>query len=419
MCDLVISEFKVTNPTTADGWAELRIVYTSTVSGHVLLDVEGPSPFSSNNAPSSIWIINLPLAFGHYTYKLYPEDDPDCVQEGEFDIKQDNPVLGCLDEYASNYDPAANVAYNASCTYAPTWRSAWGPDGMLVQVAAATTQVLSFIEAELRVGFRPDHPLAQFRPLGEPIKLTATIGPDGYARFHLGPFLRPLLGVPDGPGYRLDLNTQTVDDCYVGYELRRATGEMLDHGYAVNAAVPDAWLNEGLVLTSFAAVPIWSGFSWSRPRLASRSAGRFGAMDEVYPAYVKLACPLNPLPVAWLNPLGWFDYWVFSGRPQMGDTVGDGQIYTEATTDELRYSTRGASRATVQASSGVFSGSELMEGLRTLCYATQVWYQPVLGGDWVPVMIASGDFPAGRRGVRRQEVSVTFTESRAAYAQGQ
>jgi hypothetical protein len=308
-----------------------------------------------------------------------------------------------------------------SDVYTLAWRSAWGPGSVAVRVPAEPGQVEAYVAAELRIGFREGHPLNVLRPLGEPVALRATIAPDGYATFKLGPYLRAQLGASDGlGGYRLDINEESVDDFYVGYELRRAvTGELLDSGYAVNSAMPDEALTTGLVLSSFVRVPAWPGFSWKRARLASRSGGQYGAIDEVRPTEVYLRCPANPLPVAWLNPLGGWDFWVFQGRPQLGDEVGDSQSYTEAGTGQRRYSQRGESRATITGSSGAFSGADLAEGLRTLWASPQVWYQPVAEGEWVPVTLEGGSFPVRRMGVGRIEVSISFTEARPHYAQGQ
>ena len=330
------------------------------------------------------------------------------------------PIIGCTDEYATDYDPAATVA--GACSYVPRWRSAWGPTGLAVRVAAVPGQAVAYVEARLRVGFRPGHPLAGVRPLGAPLTLRATIGPDGYATFVLGPYLRPLLGAPDGAGgYRLDLNspTATTTDLYVGYELRRPTGELLEHGYALNAAVPDEAFATNTLLTCFDLVPVWPGFSLPTSWLSNTGAGAYGQVATGLGAAVDMPCPANPLPVAWLNPQGGFDLWVFSGRPVLADVVGDGQRYREADTGESRWSERGESRRTYTASSGPFRGAEMAEGLATLARSPQVWVQPVAGAAWVPVTIDAGTFPVQRWGVQRNEVSITFTTARAEYSQGQ
>jgi hypothetical protein len=291
---------------------------------------------------------------------------------------------------------------------------------MAVGVAAVAGQTAAYIEAELRVGFRPGHPLAEFRPLGAPISLRATVGPDGYASFKLGPYVQPLLGVDDGAGgYELDINAATPDDYYVGYELRRADDDtLLEHGYALNAAVRDEQLVPGFVLSAFASVPLWPGYSWARQQLSNRSAGHYGALADVYPPTVSLPCPNNPLLVAWLNPQGYLDFWVFAGKTQLTDVVGDGQQY-QRPDGQRRYSERGESRRQYEARSGTFKGLGLAEGLATLWRSPQVWLKPTPDSDWVPVTIASGDFPVRRLGVLKNEVSVTFVEAAAQYAQGQ
>jgi hypothetical protein len=332
------------------------------------------------------------------------------------------PVSGCMDEYATDYDPTATTA--GTCTYVPTWRSAWGPTGVAVAVPALDGQVKAYTEAELRIGFREGHPLADVRPLGDPLKLRATVGPQGFAVFRLGPYLRSALGVADeSGGQRLDLNspTATTDDLYVGYELRRTTGELLEHGYALNAAVPDDGLGYGVKLGAWPTTPdpSWPEYEWEQSMLDSSGTGRYGTITTFAADKVRLPCPTNPLPVAWLAPGGGFGFWVFQGRPQLGDDVGEGQSFTEASTGERRWSQRGEARGTIAASSGVFNGPQFAEGLRTLWRSPQVWYQPEPDGEWVPVTLQGGQFPVRRMGLARTEVSLTFTESRAAYVQGQ
>ena len=360
-----------------------------------------------------------PLPASDYTVQITDSSTPPVTVGGPIEVRPYTaPVTGCLDEYATNYDPLATVA--GACSYAPTWRSAWGPAGVAVPVAAVAGQTAAYIEASLRIGFRPGHPLAEFRPLGEALKLRATVAPNGYAVFRLGPYLRPQLGAADGEGgYRLDINEQTVDDFYVGYELRRSTGELLEHGYALYAARPDAELVEGTVLTAFERVPTWPGYSWKRAQLRSSSAGRYATIAEVYLNYVTLPCPPNPLPVAWLNPQGGWDYWVFQGRPLRGDSTDEGQTYTEAGTGQRRYSERGATRRTVKTTSGVFKGEALLAGLRTLWASPQAWYQPTPSSDWVAITIEGGQRDVGRMGVLRNELAISFTEAAPQYVQGQ
>ncbi|MDO7888164.1 hypothetical protein [Hymenobacter cheonanensis] len=338
------------------------------------------------------------------------------------------PVIGCQDEYADNYDPAATTGGTASCTYTPRWRSAWGPSGVAVAVPALPGQVKAYTEANLFIGFRPGHPLAADRPLGPPLKLRATVGPQGFAVFRLGPYLQRALGASDGAaGYRLDLNSPTAftADLYVGYELRRPTGELLEHGYALNSAVPDAALLPQVLSPFAGAVPVWPGFDsyqiavkvtdgtpYGRGVLISGPASDFDLLT--------LPCPTNPLPVAWLAPGGGYGYWVFQGRPVLSDDVGEGQNFTEASSGERRWSQRGEAHGTITASSGVFNGPQFGEGLRTLWASPQVWYMPdVAGGEWVPVTLDGGSFPVRRLGLARTEVTLKFIEARPHYVQGQ
>jgi hypothetical protein len=356
----------------------------------------------------------------YYTLRVFDSTKPvqQYVEAAVYVGEHKEPRDGCQDEYADNYDPLATSGGMDSCSYSTRWRSAWQP--MAVVVAALPGQTAAYTVAELRIGFRPGHPLAALRPLGESLRLRATVGPDGYATFRLGPHLQAALGVEDGHGgYRLDLNTQTADDAYVGYELRRLTGELLEAGYALNAAVPEAQLFDGAILSSFGRVPVWPGHSWKHYQLASRSAGRYGAMDETYGDTVWLPCPSNPLPVAWLNPLGGWDFWVFQGRTQFGDTVGEGQQYREAVSGEQRYSDPGDSYQTFKASSGTFGGDDLLRGLRTLWRSPQAWAILEPEGEWVPIVIERGSRDVGRLGVRRQEVVLNFTTASPEWAQGQ
>ena len=336
------------------------------------------------------------------------------------------PVPGCTDEYADNYDPAATTSDN-SCTYTPRWRSAWGPTGLHVRVAATPGQQQAFIAAELRIGFRPGHPLAVTRPLGEPVALRATVGPDGFATFRLGPFLRSAIGAADGNGgYRLDLNSLTAytSDLYVGYELRRTTGEMLEHGYALNAAVPDEQLPRpyGSLSPFFPGIPTWPGFTdYPVPYLGYDTA--YGTLSDTDRAIdfegPVLPCPTNPLPVAWLAPGGGIAFWVFSGKSMRGDAVGDGQQFREASSGELRYSYPGAAYQTYQASSGVFRGDALLLGLRTLWRSPQAWFKPEPAGPWVPIIIERGSREVGRLGVLRNELPLSFQIAMPEWAQGQ
>jgi hypothetical protein len=377
-------------------------------------------------ATSGVPVTFTGLPVGTHTVKVRDSATPlPAVVQGDVTVLAfTEPVAGCTDEYSDTYDPAATSdTVPTSCTYSPRWRSAW--QWMAVHVAAVAGQVEAFIEADLIVGFRPGHPLAAYRPLGNPLRLTATVGPDGYATFRLGPYLRSQLGAPDGRGgYRLDLNSPTAYDAdlYVGYELRRTNGAMIEHGYALNSAVPDGQIKYHLGPFGGEA-PVWPGFDTFPYAFSTFVPPGLGVVlsdvvtnitDAIY-----LPCPLNPVPVAWLAPGSGYGYWVFSGKPVLSDTLGDGQSFSEAETGERRWSSRGEARKVITANSGVFKGEKLMQGLRSLWRSPQVWYQPVLDGPWVPVTIEPGSFPAGRLGVPKQNFTIEFSESAAQYQQGQ
>lgn len=334
------------------------------------------------------------------------------------------PVTDCTDPEALNYNATpGTITDNTLCVYpAPRWRSAW--QAVEVAVAPPAGNTSAFVIADLIVGLPAGHPYAGLRPQGPPVRLRATISPGGTAVFRLGPHLRPALGASAGAGRVLDRNspTATTLDLFTGYVLQRPSGEVLERGYVLNAAVPDAQLValNGL-LTPFARVPLWPGFTYDVPILSA--AGRYGVLDAVAdvdaPATVLLPCPLNPLPVCWLAPGSGYGYWVFQGRPQQGDEVGEGQQFVDALSRETRWSQRGDTRSTWQSSSGVFSGEDLLAGLRTLWRSPQVWAQLEADGPWVPVVLASGNFPAGRLGVARKELAISFTEAKPQDAQGQ
>lgn len=363
-----------------------------------------------------------------YTVRVTDSGTPTQVVTSSVTMLPFVPVVdGCQDEYADNYDPAATTGGYATCTYTPRWRSAWQP--MAVRVASVAGQVDGFSSAELRIGFRPGHPLAADRPLGDPLALRATVGPDGFATFVLGPYLRDKLGAADGAGgYRYDLNSPTAYDAdlYVGYELRRAvTDELLEHGYALLAAVPDTQLAVvGQFLSPFTALPIWPGFDDYRvPLLESFNMGKYGELLNEAALHlspiVSLPCPPNPLPVAWLAPSGGYGFWVFQGRTQLGDSVGEGQRFREAATGQQRYSNPGDSYQTFKASSGVFKGDGLLAGLRTLWRSPQAWAQLEPGGEWLPILIPRGERDVARVGVRRQELVLNFSLAAPEWAQGQ
>lgn len=368
---------------------------------------------------------NLPPA--RYTLRITDSSTPPQTVGGQVDVlAYMAPHAGCQDEYADNYDPLATTGGYASCTYTPRWRSAWQP--LAVRVAAQAGQLTGFTAATLRIGFRPGHPLAADRPLGPPLALRATVGPDGYATFVLGPYLRSALGAPDGAGgYRYDLNSPTAYDAdlYVGYELRRAgTGELLEHGYALNSAVPDALLHTGpgAALTPFLNLfPVWPGFDFPVPTGAITPGGVHGYLEQqpFQDDQILLPCPPNPLPVRWLAPGGGYGHWVFQGRPVLGDSVGEGQAYREASSGQQRYSDAGDSYQTFKASSGVFKGDSLLAGLRTLWRSPQAWVQLELGGEWLPIVLPRGDRDVATMGIRRQELVLNFSLAAPEWAQGQ
>lgn len=386
----------------------------------------------SQPATSGQPVVFTALPPATYTLSITDSTTPTAqVVSGQITVQAYTPpIAGCQDEYADNYDPAATTGGYASCTYTPLWRSAWQP--MAVRVAAVAGQVPAFIAAELRIGFRPGHPLAADRPLGAPLALRATVGPDGYATFVLGPYLRPALGAADGAGgYRLDLNSPTAFDAdlYVGYELRRAVSdELLEHGYALNAAVPDVQLLNYLNPFYLSGFPVWPGFSsyTVMRRGTANGTGGVGLGDYgvVYtePAdggndIVQLPCPLNPLPVAWLAPGGGYGFWVFAGKPVLGDAVGEGQRFREASSGEQRFSDPGEAYQTFKATSGVFKGDALLTGLRTLWRSPQAWVQ--LGGQWLPIVVERGTREVGRLGVLKNEVPISFQLAAPEWAQGQ
>lgn len=335
-------------------------------------------------------------------------------------------VIGCMDENALNYNPNATEA--GACSFGARWRSAWQP---VEVVAVAPLPTAAYLEAELWTGFPVGHPLAGSQPLTLLTTVRATVSPGGLATFRLGPFLQPLLGANDGHGgRRLDLNSPTAyaTDLYQGYDLRLpGGGTLLQRGVVLNAAVPDAELGvvDGM-LTPFAGrLPVWPGFDDYLVAYLLPQGGQ-GQFGTVAPSAATswdstlLPCPQHPLPVAWLAPGGGFGYWVFAGRPRHGLDQSEGTLFNEALSNERRWSERGQALATVTASSGVFSGADWSEGLRTLRTSPQVWYQPDGDGTpWVPVVLESGSFSVRRRGVNRNEVVVAFSEARPLAVQGQ
>lgn len=419
----------VTQPTSPGTTGEILVEVAGTngssaslfISGYLSTVTMTPGP----NGTASFTLAGIPV--GYYVGDAVREEDGFALGF-DFTIAAAPPKPpkdGCTDEYAENFDLEATTNNN-TCTYSPRWRAAWQP--LAVRVAAVYGQLTGFIAAELRIGFRPGHPLATDRPLGAPLALRATVGPDGYATFVLGPYLRSALGTPDGAGgYQYDLNSPTAYDAdlYVGYELRRAgTGELLEHGYALNSAVPDALLHTGpgAALTPFLNLfPVWPGFDFPVPTGAITPGGVHGYLEQqpFQDDQLLLPCPPNPLPVRWLAPGGGYGHWVFQGRPVLGDSVGEGQTYREASSGQQRYSDPGDAYQTYKASSGVFKGESLLAGLRTLWRSPQAWVQMELGGEWLPIVLPRGDRDVATRGIRRQELVLNFSLAAPEWVQGQ
>ena len=225
--------------------------------------------------------------------------------------------------------------------------------------------------------------------------------------------------------------TAQTEDLIVGYRLR-VGGQSLAHGYAVNSAAEAAELEAGLTrwpLSPFGlSLPTWPGYAYDVSVLSTDVTGRLGRVElvaheaDVDSAWVNVAmsCPRNGLPVAWLAPEGGYGYFVFAGFHLRGDSVAEGQAYTEAGTGQTRLSSREGSRRTLEAYTGPFAQQSLAEGLRTLRRAVQAWYQPEGPGTaWVPIVLKGGSFPAYRVGRNRYEASIQFTEAIPQYVQGQ
>ncbi|GAA4362107.1 hypothetical protein GCM10023185_29710 [Hymenobacter saemangeumensis] len=365
------------------------------------------------------------VAAGNYTVRVTDSSvPPQVIQDGVTVGPYVPGVVGCMDEEALNYNPLATEP--GVCTFGPRWRSAWRE----VDVpAVAELPLPAYLEAELWVGFPAAHPASALYPLTLLTTVRATVSPGGIARFKLGPFLRPLLGAADGAGgRRLDLNSDTAfsDDLYMGYELRR-NGLLLQRGLVLNASLPDEQIGkpDDTILSPFwPRMPYWHGYQTYRVAvMGTLPGGRYGQLYEEaitnYPR-VELPCPKNPLPVAWLAPGGGYGLWVFQGKPRQGDDVGEGSLYSEPATRERRYSSRGQSLKLLEASTGVFQGDDWAEALRTLRRSPQVWYQPGgLGTPWVPIVLSSGSFDAGRLGNRRREFFISFSEAEPVLVQGQ
>jgi hypothetical protein len=434
VCDLRISAVVVTPAATIGGLGSVRlqvetraatfqavIVRLSDNQSFPLAPVYQPGPFQLDQ-----------VAVGSYRLRL--TDANGCTASQEYTLTQPAPVVGCLDASATNYNPLATQADNRLCRYTPRWVGVWSPDGVPVVVRPTAVPAPAYLSAELYAGYPAGHSLAAVRPLRYLATLRATVAPTGLATFDLAPYLRSELGaLQDDGSRRLDLNSLSAqtDDLYVGFRLEMA-GQGMANGYALNSALGETKL-EGLrigqdPLWPFGVTfPLWPGLSYFTSKLHDDVTGRLGEVQKTPPAsasaegiLVAMPCPSHPLAVAWLAPEGGYGYWVFEGRHRYGDEIGEGQAYTEALTNELRYSRRAPSRRTIEASSGVFSDRALVEGLRSLRRAVQAWYRPTgLVGPWVPIVLQAGNFPAYREGRRRYEVTIQFSEGVAQTAQGQ
>jgi hypothetical protein len=368
------------------------------------------------------------------SYRLEVTDANGCTAWQEYTLTQPAPVVGCLEESATNYNPLATQADNRLCRYTPRWVGVWSPDGVPVVVRPTAVPAPAYLSAELYAGYPVGHSLAAVRPLRYLVTLRATVAPTGLATFDLAPYLRSELGaLQDDGSRRLDLNSLTAqtEDLYVGFRLEMA-GQGIANGYALNSALGETRLEdlrtgEDPLWPFGVTFPIWPGLSYLTSKLHDDVTGRLGEVQKTPPAsasaeglLVAMPCPSNPLAVAWLAPEGGYGYWVFQGRHRYGDDIGEGQPYTEALTNELRYSRRAPSRQTVEASSGVFADRALVEGLRTLRRAVQAWYRPTgLVGPWVPIVLQAGSFPAYQEGRRRYEATIQFSEAPPQYGQGQ
>jgi hypothetical protein len=179
----------------------------------------------------------------------------------------------------------------------------------------------------------------------------------------------------------------------------------------------------GAALTPFLNLfPVWHGFDFPVPTGAITPGGVHGYLEQqpFQDDQLLLPCPPNPLPVRWLAPGGGYGHWVFQGRPVLGDSVGEGQAYREASSGQQRYSDPGDAYQTYKASSGVFKGESLLAGLRTLWRSPQAWVQLEPGGEWLPIVLPRGDrSEIARIGVRRQELVLNFSLAAPEWAQGQ
>ncbi len=435
-CDLLISNVVLTQPTTVGGTGGMS-ASISTRYPPLTMSVTRLAPLPeitsplANTQPGALVLSAVPIG----QFRLNVKDAQNCEASHEYAIAAPPPIIGCMDEAASNFDSLATQADNTLCVYTPRWVGAWHPEGVPVYYRPPAVPSVAYVAGDLYAGFPVGHSLAGVRPLAYVATIKATVGLSGLATFNLAPYLRSELGalLSDG-SRRLDLNSLTAqtEDLYVGFRLE-VGGRGVAQGYAVNSVLSEIELEqlrtEQDPLWPFGkTLPRWPGFDYQVSCLVNDTSGRLGkvvtVLSEADPdndwREVHLSCPTNALPVAWLSPEGGFGYWVFRGNHAYGDEVGEGAPYIEAKTNELRYSSRGPSRETIEASTGVYSDRDLVEGLRTLRRGVQAWYQPDgPGSAWRPVFLKGGAFPAYREGRRRYEATVQFTEAAPQYVQGQ
>lgn len=334
-------------------------------------------------------------------------------------------VRGCMDSEARNYNSMANES-DGSCLFTPRFVGLWALGG--IPVSVAPTSLAGFVTAEIYAGFVTGHPLNAGNPERLVATVRATVSPrTGVATLDIAPYLRAEVGALQSDGTRrLDLNSPGAfsADLYTGFSVFVA-GQRQARGYALNSAATEAELAGvamGAPLTPFGALlPRWAAYPFPVATLAT--AGRFGQVTQQAATYsgtlrpVFRPAPCHGLPVAWLTPAGGWGHWVFAGRPQYADEIGEAQYYTEAGTYEKRAASMGPSYRAIEASAGPFAGRDLVEGLRTLRRSVQAWYKP--GAEWVAITKPTGNFPAYREGVTKYDFVIKFTEARPVAVQGQ
>lgn len=438
-CDIAVKNIVGRAPSAVGGLGSVEFEVSTTavwVSAYVVtLTAAEVGTSLLQVAPGKLAIASVPAG----SYRLMLSDARGCALGISPELLVTVPaapplvVRGCMDEEAGNYNSLATED-DGTCRYAPRWVGVWSPEGVTVTVAPTGDPLPAYLSAELQAGYPVGHPLAAVRPLVSVATLRATVAPSGLATFDLAPYLRSELGGMHAGTRRLDINSADAytADLYVGFKLL-LSGSVVASGYALNSALEEVQLEQlrvnQLPLTPFGKLlPVWANYPYLLSVLHEDNTGRLGTLETRSPAndashgvrVVNLPCPRYGLPVAWLSPEGSFGYWVFAGHHAVGDEVGEGQPYLEGGTQELRYSSRAASRQVVEATSGVFSQRAFARGLRTLRRSVQAWYQPEGPGTaWVPITLKGGSFPAYREGRSRYEVTIQFTEAKAVAVQGQ